>query len=128
MDYVCSCHILICQMVQTFFNARSTIISVTPNSSSDRKEQDKEQEKTLTTVPATTNFQEILRINTKPISNFQQFKLPHCCSTSKCEPGTFDVSRTSSPLSAAKLSYWDSPHTLIMPPTVEHKATLRPLY
>jgi len=53
---MCSCHILIGQMFQTFFNARSTIISVTPNSSSDRKEQDKEQEKTFTTVPATTIF------------------------------------------------------------------------
>jgi len=41
--------------------------------------------------------------------NIQHFKSRHCCSISKYEPGTFDISGTSSPLSAAKLSYWDSP-------------------
>jgi hypothetical protein len=56
MDYVLIPYFNWTNGLNFFSNARSTIISITPNFSSDRKEQDKEQERTLTTITATTIF------------------------------------------------------------------------
>jgi len=52
---MCSCRILIVQKFPIFWKAQSTIISATPNSSSDTKGQDKAQEGKLATI-TTTKF------------------------------------------------------------------------